>query len=107
MSTLVVIHICGAVIGLLSGTLAMIFRKGSSLHRLAGNIFVISMIVMASSAAYIAQFLHPIRINVIAALLTLYLVVTGWWWGRRRVVRPNIFDVVAFFFIVFVTGTAM
>src|SRR5437870_175363 len=101
MSTLVVIHICGAVIGLLSGSLAMIFRKGSSLHRIAGNFFVVAMIVMAGSAAYIAEFLHPIRINVIAALLTLYLVTTGWWWGKRRDVRPKAFDVAAFLFIAF------
>ena len=80
---LVLFHICCAVIGLLSGYLSMFFRKGSGLHRAAGDVFVVAMLGMGASAAYIATFQHPIRANVIAGLLTIYVVSTGWWAGRR------------------------
>lgn len=93
---LVLFHISAAVIGLLSGYLSMLFRKGSGLHRAAGNVFVVSMLGMAGSAAYIAIFQHPIRANVIAGLLTIYVVSTGWWAGRRRVaLKTSAFDLAA------------
>jgi len=44
---ILIIHICGGVIGLLSGVAAVSFRKGSPRHRKAGNIFFISMLTMA------------------------------------------------------------
>jgi len=34
------LHIFAGVMGLVSGTLAMIFRKGSLLHAKAGRVFV-------------------------------------------------------------------
>src|ERR1700754_4971441 len=83
-STLLLLHICCATIGLLSGFLSMALRKGSSPHRIAGNMFFVSMLLMSSSAVYMAAFLKPNMINVIAGLLTFYLVGTGWWAGKRR-----------------------
>jgi hypothetical protein len=32
-SPVLVLHICGAIVGLLSGSAALFFRKGSRLHR--------------------------------------------------------------------------
>ena len=94
---LVLFHICMAVIGILSGYVAMFFRKGSGLHRAAGDVFVVSMLGMSASAAYIATFQHPIRINVVAGLLTFYVVATGWWAGRRRKpMTTSPFDLAAF-----------
>jgi hypothetical protein len=43
-----IVHICGEALGLLSGTAAMTFRKGSARHVLAGRIFVASMLTMPS-----------------------------------------------------------
>lgn len=40
VSPLLTAHIGGAAIGLISGYLAMLLRKGSNLHRLAGDFFV-------------------------------------------------------------------
>ena len=46
-SPILIGHICAGTLGLLSGTAAMSFRKGSPRHVLAGRIFVASMLIMA------------------------------------------------------------
>jgi len=50
-SALLTLHICGAIIGLLSGTAALIFRKGFRLHRAAGTVFFVSMLIRSASGA--------------------------------------------------------
>jgi hypothetical protein len=77
-SVFLTLHICGAVIGLLSGTAALIFRKGSRPHRMAGNVFFVSMLVMSASGAAIAAFIKPNMGNVFGGTVTFYLVATGW-----------------------------
>jgi hypothetical protein len=77
-SVLHTLHICGAILGLLSGTAALISRKGSRLHRAAGNMFFVSMLVMSASGAGIAAFLKPNMGNVFGGVVTFYLVATGW-----------------------------
>lgn len=75
---LLFLHICGAGIGLLSGTAALIFRKGFRRHRAAGNVFFVSMLTMAASGAAIAAFIKPNIGNVFGGVVTFYLVATGW-----------------------------
>jgi uncharacterized membrane protein len=77
------LHITAAGVGLASGALALIFRKGSPLHRRAGDWFLVSMLVMAGIGAAVAPFL-PQRGSAVAGAFTLYLVVTGWMTMRRR-----------------------
>src|SRR2546423_1764063 len=105
-SPLLLIHICGAVLGLLSGYMAMLFRKGSGLHAAAGTVFFTAMIGMTTSAAYIATFLRPNMINVVAALLTLYLVATAWRAARHRSGGIGAFDRIALLWVVGVAVTA-
>jgi uncharacterized membrane protein len=101
-SPLLLVHICAATVGLLSGFLTMVLRKGSGLHKAAGNIFFVAMLLMSSSAVYIATFLHPIRINVVVGLLTVYLVSTGWWAARRKDGPTGMFDAGALLFVAMV-----
>jgi Predicted membrane protein (DUF2306) len=77
-SPVLIFHICAAIIGLLSGSAALIFRKGAGLHRAAGNVFFISMLCMSASGAYMAVFIKPNMGNVMGGVLTFYLVATGW-----------------------------
>ena len=87
-SSILIIHICGGVVGLLSGIAAVSFRKGSARHRLAGNIFFISMLTNGSTAALLG--------NVFGGAITFYLVTTGWLTARRREGETTIFDWGAF-----------
>jgi len=100
--SLVVFHVVAATTGLLSGFMAIALRKGSGRHGAAGTVFVISMLCMSASAAFIAAFMKPNPINVLAGLLTFYLVATGWYAARRRERTTNGFDRGALLFIVLV-----
>jgi len=92
---LLMLHICGAIVGLLSGFMAMAFRKGSGLHGVAGNIFFVSMLSMSAAGAYMAAFIKPNNGNVMGGVLTFYLVATGWMTARRRNRQVGIFDLSA------------
>lgn len=96
---LLMIHICGAVVGLLSGFLAMAVRKGAGLHQVAGTIFFVAMLGMSGGGAIIAAFIHPVMLNVVAGLLTFYLVSTAWRAARRRHSGTDAFDYAAFLLI--------
>ena len=87
---ILVIHICGGVLGVISGFAAMALRKGSRWHRVTGNVFFVAMLVMGSTAAYLG--------NVVGGLLACYLVATAWLTARRRAGGTSIFDWAAFLF---------
>jgi hypothetical protein len=82
-SPILIAHICGGVVGLVSGTAAMCFRKGSSRHVLAGRIFVASMLTMGALAAYLAITRHQPN-NIGGGILTFYLIGTAWLTARRK-----------------------
>ena len=80
---LLILHILGGTIGLLSGAFALAVRKGSRLHRASGNVFTIAMLTLASSALALA-ILKSQRGNVVGSILTFYMIATAWLAGRRR-----------------------
>lgn len=98
-SALLLLHICAAVVALLSGFLSLAFRKGSGFHRAAGTLFFMSMLTMASTATFLAAFIKPNAVNLLVSLLTLYLVGTAWRAGRKREVGNDRFDLAALLFI--------
>jgi hypothetical protein len=82
-SPILLVHILGGSLGLLSGTAAMVFRKGSARHILAGHVFVVSMLVMSVAATYLGIVRHqPGNIN--GGIVTFYMVGTAWLTARRR-----------------------
>ena len=105
MSFLLLLHVSAATVALLSGGMAMIFRKGAGIHRLAGNLFCLSMVVMTTTAAYMAS-VRGVMINVVAASLTFYLVATGWLAARRREKTTGIADWVWLLMALAVAGGA-
>jgi hypothetical protein len=82
-SPILFVHICAGTVGLLSGTAALCFRKGSPRHVLAGKIFVASMLTMATGAAYLAIVRHQPN-NIGGGILTFYLIGTAWLTAKRR-----------------------
>ena len=95
-SPILIAHICAGTIGLLSGTAAMSFRKGSPRHVLAGKVFVASMLTMAVAAVYLAIVKHQPN-NIGGGILTFYLIGTAWLTARRRDGETSRFDWIAFF----------
>jgi len=89
---LLLLHICSAVVGLLAGFMAMVFRKGSGLHAAAGNVFFVSMLSMSGAGAYMAAFIRPNNGNVMGGALLFYMVATAWMAARRRERETGIFD---------------
>jgi hypothetical protein len=91
---LLILHVSGGTLGLLSGTGAMVFRKGSNRHRSAGDVFVISMIVMGVAGTWLALMKHQMN-NVFGGILAVYLVATAWSAGRRDADQLNLLDRIA------------
>ncbi len=71
------------MLGLLSGAVALLARKGAKLHRLAGNVFFGAMLTMSAIGGAVAPFLHD-RISTVAGFMTFYLIFTAWLTARRR-----------------------
>lgn len=90
-SPVLIVHIFGGTIGLLSGTAALCFRKGSPRHVLAGRIFVASMLTMGVLAVYLAIVRHQPN-NIGGGILTCYLIGTAWLTARRRDGETSRFD---------------
>ena len=92
ISPVLVLHISGGIGGILSGAVALIFRKGSRGHVVAGQIFVIAMLTMAGTGAYMAYFVKPNIGNVLGGVMTFYMVATAWATARRRDGETGFFD---------------
>lgn len=77
MTILMFFHVLAGTLSVLAGSTALLTEKGSVTHRAAGNLFLISMLIMAGAGSAIA-FHIPQMITFIAGLFTCYLVITGW-----------------------------
>jgi hypothetical protein len=91
MSPMLLLHICGGTVGVLSGGVAATFRKGSRRHSVAGLVFVVSMLTLAGSGVYMAV-LKSQSGNILGGTLTFYLVATAWMAARHSDGRTPVFD---------------
>src|SRR5258706_3216522 len=95
-ASLLFLHIGGAAVGLVSGSVAILARKGARLHRMAGNAFFVAMLTMSGVGAVVAPFLPKEQVpNTLAGVFTFYLVATAWVTVRRRPGEIGRFEVVA------------
>lgn len=83
MATLLGIHILFSSLALFSGAAALTWRKGGRGHRNSGKVFVVSMLVMGISSAWLAAG-AGIWMDVLSGLLVCYLVTTSWLTMRPR-----------------------
>src|SRR5438270_880973 len=103
ISPMLFLHICGGIFGLVAGAAAMIFRKGSRRHRLAGNVFVASMLALAGSGVYMALVKWQPG-NILGGTLTFYLVTTAWLTVRPRNAATRVLDWSALFLVLAVVA---
>ena len=93
---LIIVHIAGGVIGILTGYTAVLVKKGEPLHRAVGKVFAIAMVIMAGMATYLAiNFLDVLpgqMGNVAAGALVPYLVATAWMAARRKDGTTGVFE---------------
>lgn len=71
-----VIHIIAGTIGLISGTVNMIRKKGDKYHKIVGLFFLYGML-MVSFSSFALSIIHPNYFLFIVGVFTLYLVTTG------------------------------
>jgi hypothetical protein len=90
-SPLLFFHIIAGVLGMLSGFVTVFLLKGSRRHGLAGNVFVISMLILSASGVFLA-IMKSQPGNILGGTLTFYLVATAWMTARRKDGSPGIFD---------------
>ena len=77
-------HITAGLLTLACGILAMVFPKGSRPHRVVGNVFFVSMLVLASSGVIRSLTDTPNMGNIMGGTTALYMVCTAW----ATVIRP-------------------
>jgi hypothetical protein len=105
-SPLLILHICAGTIGCISGFIAVFLRKGSRRHGGVGKVFVLSMLTLGASGAYLALLKFQVT-NVLGGVLTFYLVSTAWVAVKRKAGKPGIFDWAALLFALAVGATQM
>jgi hypothetical protein len=103
---LLFLHIAGGMVGLLSGTVAMVYRKGSRGHRLSGDVFVVSLMIMGACGSILALMKHQPD-NFFGGLVTFYMVTTGWLTGRNKQQETGLLDWGALVFVLMLGGSLL
>lgn len=91
------VHAAAGVIGMISGATALSVVKGSLIHRRAGTVFFAAMGATAASGAYLGVVTNEFG-NVVAGVLTLYVLVTAWMTVRRPEGKVGWFEIGSFVF---------
>jgi uncharacterized membrane protein len=71
------VHVTAGVLAVVAGFVALVVLKGGTLHRRSGMIFVYAMLVMAGSGLVMAIGRAGTALNIAAATVTAYLVITS------------------------------
>jgi hypothetical protein len=73
---LLVLHIIGGTLGIASGTINIIRKKGDMPHKTVGKVFLYSMLLAGISSLILAV-MHPNNLLFIIGVFTIFLVGTG------------------------------
>lgn len=102
-SPTLLLHIGAGTLGMLSGFVAVFLLKGSRRHAIAGNVFVVSMLILSSTGVFLAV-LKSQPGNILGGTVTFYLVATAWTTARRRTMETSILDWVALLIVLVVAA---
>ena len=93
--TFLILHIIGGSVGLFTGTINLLRRKGDKNHRLVGKIFAYSMLT-AGFSSLVLSIMHPNYFLFMIGVFTIYLVGTGYRYLYLKLLgsdhRPKIVD---------------
>jgi len=78
------IHVTAGLVSIAAGAVALWAVKGSPVHRRSGDVFVVAMLTMASTGAFLAA-LKADRGTALGGLLVLYVTCTGALTVRRTI----------------------
>jgi hypothetical protein len=107
-SAILYLHIAAGGLGIASGAAALVIRKGGPLHRIVGNVFFVSMLIMAAIGAAVSPFLpKPQWVNVFMGVFTCFLVLTSRATIRRKEGSIGTLDRGAFVFATLMTLAAL
>lgn len=84
MTMLLPIHIVAGGVAIILGAIALIVKKGGTIHRKSGMLFVYAMLVMGTTASILEFRKNAAPANLVAAVMTIYLVGTA-----LTTVRPS------------------
>jgi hypothetical protein len=101
LNVLLPVHVAAGALALFLGAVALLARKGGTVHRRSGLLFVYVMLIMGASAAILALRRSPTDPNVFAFFMTAYFTGTAlttvrpvFRWTRR-------IDIIALITVVF------
>lgn len=94
MNVLMWVHIASGGLALLSGTAAVIARKGGPLHARAGTWFFAAMLVLGITASILEPFRTPPG-SPLGGVFVCYFVATSWVAARRSDGTTGKFEIVA------------
>lgn len=80
---LLILHISCGVIGLISGSINILAKKGDKRHRNIGRIFTIAML-LAGFSSLILSILHPNTFLFMVGVFTIYMIATGFRYLRHK-----------------------
>ncbi len=104
-TALLLLHIGGGVVGIVSGAIASTVRKGRKAHKISGRVFFGGMLVAYVIAAVVAPFIASgQRPNFVAGILALYLLLWGVSAAWRRNFQASLWEKVGLAAALFVTA---
>ncbi len=71
------IHVVAGALAIVLGAVALIVKKGGTIHRRSGMLFVYAMLVMGTTASILEFLRSAAATNVVAALMSIYFVGTA------------------------------
>ena len=69
-------HILGGIVGLISGTIVLILKKGDKIHKKIGSIFFWGM-NLAGLCSFVLAVMHPNKFLFVVGIFTLYMNLTA------------------------------
>jgi uncharacterized membrane protein len=100
------VHFVVGVCAVLAGFIAMSAKKGFSAHKIAGNVFVMSMSLLCFSGFYLS-YVRDLQFTYLLSALSLYLVATGWVSVKPNTLTIRWFNTVGLAFVILFTAVCI